>query len=707
MPLRDRISSFFDIIDGKKPIVKERPSLPVPADEKAIGAGWNSVATVLPPGDTFVHFLSLASEEDYPQYIRIRDPYLDNAWVFSATQVMAENLAQVPFVLKIGDQEIEEKGQYFWLWKLFNDVGPYLNRFALFESIPIWLSLRGECFWQIIRDNLTGRQPGRIRILEPDYLREIVRDGEIVQWAYEPAGKGKVFIDATDIIQFKYYNPYNRYRGMPPLVASALGLHVDYSATAFNYYFFNNQATPGGVLVTKSETITDQEKDAIELRWKKKHRGLKRAGIMGILSHGADYKPISLAQKDIEYAFQKKWSRAEVFAVLNVPQALCHVLEDSSIKSNVREQKAQLFENNLIPKIKLIQDVLRTDFFSREKLTGITGTFDLDSVEALHDSITDKINNGLKLFRLGFTANEINKRLKLGFEDQPWRDKWWTGINMMPVGDDGTQAIQQQQRTPQPQKSIDARYIENKRVWQNIIRKIDPIEREYAKKLQDYFYKIRQDVLGRILGEKSVKAIDPIDLNMFLFTSEFDSLIDEISRGSFTDAYQIGIDSVGIETTYSMTNIRAVTSLSKRIESIKEINETVRSQLLGNMKPALQEGLKEGLSYDAISAKLAEAARGVLNNAKNRVRTIARTEINGAMNQARFDTMKESGIKKHQWTTSLDTKVRDTHFLLEGQIRSIDEIFDNGLMYPHDPNGDLAEVINCRCIAVPVTETEE
>jgi len=720
MGIKNRLMTIFRRQEGKQDGKQENGKA-----IKAIGAGWNQVATVMPQGDTFLHFLSLASEEDYPQYIRIQDPYLDNSWVFAAIQVMAINMAQVPFKLYNGENEIEESGQYMWLWRLFNNVAPYYNRYALIESIPLWLSLRGEVFWRIIRSDLTGRTPTRIRILEPDYMREIVRDGEIVQWVYETGGGNKDFIDPEDIIQFKYYNPYNRFRGMSPLTAAMLGLHIDYSAAAFNYYFFNNQATPGGVLTTPSETITDREKDAIELRWKKKHRGLKRTGIMAVLSHGAKYEQISLAQKDIEYINQKKWAREEVFAVLMVPPALCQVLEYASIKSNIKEQRIQLYENNLIPKMKMVEDVLRTDFFDREGLTGISGRFDLEQVEALKENLTEKIKHARLLWQMGFTANEINERLQLGFEDKPWRDQWWTTINMMPISGDGTEALQIQQGNRQnnegsekpeklkeakdvKDKTFDREYTEGKKIWKRLIRRITPIENEYAKKLQEYFYKIRQDVLSKILGEKSIlkKEIKAggYDINELLFSTEYDAIIQEISRGSFEKAYGLGIESVGIETTFSLTNVRAMDSLSKRIRAIKEINETVREQLLTTMQPILKEGLREGLAYDTVAGKLAEAARGVLNNAKNRAKTIARTEINGAMNQARYDTMKETGIEKHRWTTSLDSNVRDSHVMLEGQVRTVDEYFDNGLQFPHDPAGDPAEVINCRCIAVPVTE---
>lgn len=34
---------------------------------------------------------------------------------------------------------------------------------------------------------------------------------------------------------------------------------------------------------------------------------------------------------------------------------------------------------------------------------------------------------------------------------------------------------------------------------------------------------------------------------------------------------------------------------------------------------------------------------------------------------------------------------------VDGEIREIDEKFSNGLMFPGDPSGGAAEVVNCRC----------
>jgi len=147
---------------------------------------------------------------------------------------------------------------------------------------------------------------------------------------------------------------------------------------------------------------------------------------------------------------------------------------------------------------------------------------------------------------------------------------------------------------------------------------------------------------------------------------------------------------------------KTILSMEKRIKAIVGINETIRQQLLGDYKPILERGIEEGLSFEEISNELAVVVRNKFNNARARAKTIARTEINGAMNQAREDTMIESGIKEHEWTSSLDSDVRETHKVLDGQIRKIGKPFSNGLLYPHDPAGKASEVINCRCIAIAV-----
>lgn len=73
-------------------------------------------------------------------------------------------------------------------------------------------------------------------------------------------------------------------------------------------------------------------------------------------------------------------------------------------------------------------------------------------------------------------------------------------------------------------------------------------------------------------------------------------------------------------------------------------------------------------------------------------------------NRARLKrfTLRFSGQAKgadvlKQWDATLDGRTRDSHRHVDGEIRELDEKFSNGLMFPGDPNGSAAEVVNCRC----------
>ncbi len=100
----------------------------------------------------------------------------------------------------------------------------------------------------------------------------------------------------------------------------------------------------------------------------------------------------------------------------------------------------------------------------------------------------------------------------------------------------------------------------------------------------------------------------------------------------------------------------------------------------------------------------ADIARNISNRGTadlNRSMRIARTEghrvqckadLNCAYRarQMGCDTVK-------QWNATLDGKTRDSHAAIDKEWKELEEPFSNGLMYPGDPKGKAAEVINCRC----------
>lgn len=111
----------------------------------------------------------------------------------------------------------------------------------------------------------------------------------------------------------------------------------------------------------------------------------------------------------------------------------------------------------------------------------------------------------------------------------------------------------------------------------------------------------------------------------------------------------------------------------------------------------VSRGISTGMSYQQVAQQLAGKTNIGFNNAVR----IARTEGHRIQCQAGMDACekaKEKGANVvKQWDATLDGATRDSHAAVDGQIRELDKKFSNGLMYPGDPSGGAAEVVNCRC----------
>ena len=113
------------------------------------------------------------------------------------------------------------------------------------------------------------------------------------------------------------------------------------------------------------------------------------------------------------------------------------------------------------------------------------------------------------------------------------------------------------------------------------------------------------------------------------------------------------------------------------------------------------QSILQGESIDELSKRI---ARDTCIDAGRSSLLYARTAMTGAQNAGRVERMKEAeemGIKvQKQWMSTLDSRTRDSHRDMDGEIADTDEEFSNGLEYPGDPSGDPREVYNCRCTLI-------
>ena len=94
-------------------------------------------------------------------------------------------------------------------------------------------------------------------------------------------------------------------------------------------------------------------------------------------------------------------------------------------------------------------------------------------------------------------------------------------------------------------------------------------------------------------------------------------------------------------------------------------------------------------------------------NKSSAIRT-ARTAVTGAQNAGRMDSYvaaEKMGIKvRKEWLATIDGRTRHSHAMLDGKVVDKDKKFENGCMFPGDPNGAPEETYNCRCTMIAAVD---
>lgn len=143
--------------------------------------------------------------------------------------------------------------------------------------------------------------------------------------------------------------------------------------------------------------------------------------------------------------------------------------------------------------------------------------------------------------------------------------------------------------------------------------------------------------------------------------------------------------------------VRAVQLDSKISKGLySRLGEDV-SLLKRKITAQVSRGISTGMSYQQVAQQLAGYTSIGFNNAVRIARTEGhRVQVQSAMDACYKAKDKGADVVK-QWDSAMDKRTRESHAMVDGEIRELDKPFSNGLMFPGDPSGGAGEVVNCRC----------
>lgn len=214
------------------------------------------------------------------------------------------------------------------------------------------------------------------------------------------------------------------------------------------------------------------------------------------------------------------------------------------------------------------------------------------------------------------------------------------------------------------------------------------------------------------IGKQWKDKVDSVATSLLYANQQANDMIEGEKRAVFGEnatfqAYSLEHDA-GMDLSFSIYDSATVTRL------IKERPELLPSRVVNGVKDkawnktkianAVTQGIILGESIPEIAQRIAKQTSSSNMKAMTRY---ARTAMTGAQNAGRMEMLHEAqamGIKvKKRWLATLDSRTRDAHRNLDGQVQDVDKPFESDLGpidYPGDFNADPANLYNCRCALI-------
>lgn len=315
-----------------------------------------SVATMV---ETWKDSKPTYSETNFSTLVRFG--FRKNELIYACITAKADTAAQVSMdVLSKQGKALTEHP----LRTLLQAPNPFMSEFDFWYSVIVFLHLAGRACYEKER-NRRG-EVVRLWPLRPDWLTPVPSSQEyLAEYLYEVPGRPVLHIPASDVLEYKLFDPINQYHPWPPVaVASRVG-DIDNAATDFIKVFWEKGATPPAILKT-TQKLSDAQVDSLRERWRKRYGGSEHWAEPAILDKDADYKQIGLSFSTMGFSELDARNEARICAIMKVPPIIvgAKVGLDRSTYTNYGEARRAWWEDTLIPLYQSLLDVVQNQLAS-------------------------------------------------------------------------------------------------------------------------------------------------------------------------------------------------------------------------------------------------------------------------------------------------------------------------------------------------------
>jgi HK97 family phage portal protein len=292
--------------------------------------------------------------------------------VYACVRLLGDTISSLPMgaYVRRGRQRISYAAVYGDVPAWVNKPNSELTRMEFLEQVLSSLNLRGNAYILTVRDDMGDVV--ELYCINPESVR-IVRKGpneplvyEVTVKEYDPAGgvysqdfNQKVMtLTKNELLHIPLFLLPGSLYGLGPIEAARITIGSVMAADTYAASYFGNAANPGGIIEVPGE-MTEEQATSIGRDWNITHSGPYRAGKIGVLTGGAQFKPLALNAQDAQLLDTRRFGLEEVARLFRVPISLLgHPVPGAMSFASVEAQNLSFVQHSLRPLLERIEQAL-------------------------------------------------------------------------------------------------------------------------------------------------------------------------------------------------------------------------------------------------------------------------------------------------------------------------------------------------------------
>lgn len=690
-------------------------------------------------------------------------PYSQVVCVYACIQARANAISRLQLTVADDQDNIIESGP---LVEMIYQPNPKRTGRAFWRATSAYLDLFGVAYW---RKTYLGNQVAQMEVHGAHEIQRIETGfGDVAGYRFTPSGSGTSIILTPEEVHEVYdpdYESADTDRPLSPRQAVSMAVAQYYKGDLANETSLDNDVQPGGLLAYK-DGITEEQKAQVQREVTNRHGGAANRRRLMILAGNVEWQSIQAAFAEMEFSELKKMSRTDICAGYSTPPAVIGYYEESNYAHAEAAQEV-FWENTILPRAAWLAEewdmavtrsyegdmsmaaakalrrpvsaAIRRSAYFRQSAARARGTgrriyayFDASMIQAVQRGQLKLATTAKEWTTMGVPLNDIIRAYDLPFAENKWGDTWHKPIGLVDVQEESTPwaddpagptepepqgAVPDDDAAPgddQPPDGVKAADLD--RLWESWRASWAGLEKAIASRVSAHFYELRAQTLRRLDETTQGKSIEPAEkrdiIGRILFNLYEANKMLLVKVGALLrDAHRLGGEQsmqeaaeakgdTGPANPYNIADPAAVRLIRQREIRITETNNTLRRNL--------SESLAQGVDAGETTAQLAERIRSQFNIAGNRATTIARTEVGGAVEEARQLGREQAKVPMKSWLWSRKETGRAWHQAIERQ--TMDKPIPNNDVFVSGKTGSTAmqprgfgvpvEDINCGCTAL-------